>query len=341
MPALGSDRLAALARPLTGERIRRAIGRLRRAPSGPRPVIRDRGDRGETEVDSYWAGHTVRAPSFLSRRASERYLEWRFREYPLFRELTGLWGNHEGEVVMDYGCGPGNDLTGLALHSGARRLIGVDVSEAALGRAAERLALHGVEPGRVELLRISDSDPAVPLEDGSVDFALSLGVIRHTSDPLVVLREIARVMKPGATGRIMVYNRDSIWLHLYTAYERMVLEGAFAGLDVESAFARNTDGPDCPIARCYRHGDFLALLSEAGLEGRYAGGYLSRQELESLETGWSRALADERLADAHRDFLRQLAFDPAGRPMHRGFHAGVGGVYWIRRAEPERGVASP
>ena len=27
----------------------------------------------------------------------------------------------------------------------------------------------------------------------------------------------------------MVYNRDSVWLHLYTAYERMIRDAAFDG----------------------------------------------------------------------------------------------------------------
>ena len=50
----------------------------------------------------------------------------------------------------------------------------------------------------------------------------------------------------------MVYNRDSVWRHLYVAYERMILERTpFAGLDVDEAFTRTTDGAECPIARCY------------------------------------------------------------------------------------------
>ena len=35
---------------------------------------------GETSVDRYWGGHTVRAPRFRSRRRSKRYLEWRFAD---------------------------------------------------------------------------------------------------------------------------------------------------------------------------------------------------------------------------------------------------------------------
>jgi len=57
----------------------------------------------------------------------------------------------------------------------------------------------------------------------------------------------------------MVYNRESIWLHLYTAYDQMILKNAFPGISLEEAFARNSDGVDCPIARCYSAGEFIDL----------------------------------------------------------------------------------
>ena len=74
------------------------------------------------------------------------------------------------------------------------------------------------------------------------------------------------MLRPGGRGCVMVYNRDSVWFHLYTAYERMIVDDAFPGLDVDDAFTRNTDGPDCPISRGYRGPDFLALCEEAGFE---------------------------------------------------------------------------
>ena len=282
-----------------------------------------------TAVDQYWTRHTVRAKRFRSRRASERYLEWRFDQYPLFREFSGLWGAHDGDVILDYGCGPGNDVTGLAINTSARKIIGFDVSQTALDLAAARLALHGVGD-RVQLLRGADDDPAIPLDDDSVDHVNCQGVLHHTSHPGAIVAELARVLRPGGTATIMVYNRSSLWFHLYVAYERMIVEDAFGDVDVHEAFRRSTDGPECPISRSYPPQEFAALCVEAGFAVDYAGGYLSKRELQVLERSWAKALVDPRLDSEHRDFLRALTFDHAGRPMHAGYHAGIGGTYRLQ-----------
>jgi ubiquinone/menaquinone biosynthesis C-methylase UbiE len=289
--------------------------------------------RQDTAVDSYWTEHTVNSTPFDTAEASARYLEWRFDEYPLFREFSGLWGDHAGETVLDYGCGPGDDLTGLALHSGAARLIGLDVSASALGLTARRLALHGIDAERVTLRQVQDGTPAIPLEDASVDYVNCGGVLHHTSSPEPLLAELRRVLRPEGRACVMVYNSDSVWLHLYVAYEKMLHDEAYADLDLDEAFRRLTDGVECPISRHYSAQGMTDLCERAGFRVRYAGGYLSRHELRQVATHWARAIADERLGERHRDFLRSLTFDAEGRPMAGGFHAGIGGVYHLR---PER-----
>ena len=234
-------------------------------------------------------------------------------------------------MILDYGCGPGNDLTGFAINTGARRLIGFDVSQTALDLAAKRLELHGVDASASSCCAAPTATRRSRSTDASVDHVNCQGVIHHTSHPEAILAEFARVLRPGGTATIMVYNRDSIWLHLYTAYERMIVEGAFAGLDVEEAFARNTDGPECPISRCYAAEEFLGMCRGAGLDGYAVGGYLSVREMQALEASWHRALADDRLPAEHREFLRELTFDFSAFPMYRGRHAGIGGTFRLHR----------
>jgi ubiquinone/menaquinone biosynthesis C-methylase UbiE len=285
-----------------------------------------------TDVTSFWTGHTVNSRPFISARQSARYLQWRFRQYPRFRELSGLYGQHDGQTVLDYGCGPGNDVVGFTLHTGAARIVGADVSPAALALAAQRLSLHPQAAGRVELVQLAEEDPTLPLEDASVDFLSSQGVIHHTSDPEAVLRELARVTRPGAAASIMVYNRDSTWFHLATAYELQIVQGRWADEPIDEAFRHNTDGPDCPISRAWAPATFVAMCEAAGFEATFLGGYPSRMELDANRRLLGRALTDERLDEQHRAFLRDVTFDADGLPVRHGVLSGIGGTYRLRRA---------
>lgn len=296
-------------------------------PGAPAPIRSF--DGAPTEVDRYWTGHTVNSTPFLTASESLAYLEWRFEEYPLFREFSGLYGSHVGQVVVDYGCGPGNDLTGFAVHSDARKIIGIDVSRTALELARSRLALHHVAHDRLDLIQIPESTTTIPLEDEAADYLQAQGVLQHTSDPAALLREFRRVVRPGGQVVVMVYNADSVWRHLYVAYERVVVEGKYAGLSLDEAFRHSTDGEDCPISRSWAWPEFVALCGDAGFDARYAGGYLSRHELARLDASWAGAIADERLGSEQREFLRSLRFDRAGYPMTGEFHAGIGGTYHL------------
>ncbi len=289
--------------------------------------------RRVTPVERYWSRHTVKAIPFATADESARDLEWRFGQYPLFRELMDLWGSHDDQTILDYGCGPGNDVTGFLVHTGASRVVGVDISEKALGLAASRLALHGIDPERHRLLRLSEAEPELPLADGSADYVHCAGVIQHTTDPERVLRELARTLRPGGSGRIMVYNRDSLYFHLYTAYERRVLQGLFGGLTPEEAFARNTDGPKCPVSRAFRPAEFCKLGRAAGFEIEFSGGYFADVELELWRNLGSEACGDPRLGDEHREFLLGVEVGADGYPRFDGHYAGVGGVYAVGRQE--------
>jgi ubiquinone/menaquinone biosynthesis C-methylase UbiE len=283
-----------------------------------------------TIVDSYWGDHTVNSKPFKTSRASLKYLEWRFQEYPLFRELMDLWGDHSGQVVLDYGCGPGNDLTGFLVFSQAKKVIGIDVSEKALTLAGERLSLHNIDPQRVELIKISDAEPKIPLEDQSVDYIYCEGVLHHTSYPEKILGEFRRILKPNGAAYIMVYNYNSIWVHLYTAYQKMIVQNAFPDLTLLEAFARNTDGVECPISRCYKAEEFIGICEEAGFRTEFRGGYLSKVEINLLKNLGAQALEDSRLVEEHKSFLKALTYDQNGYPLFQGQYAGIGGVYLLK-----------
>jgi len=285
-----------------------------------------------TQVDTFWGRHTVITPQLSLMRAAkqdEGFIQWRAKLYPMFHELMGLWGNHADEIVLDYGCGPGTDIVGFLLYSNAKRVIGIDISEKALEFASRRMALHNFKPDMVSLIRISDSTTAIPLPDNSIDFIYSQGVLHHISHPEAILKELHRLLKPGKQASIMVYNRQSVWYHLYVAYFEMITLNRFKGLSTEEAFAKTTDTVDCPISRCYNPEEFVRICEQAGFKAEFKGGYYSTLELETFVKCKNVALKDKRLAEEHRFFLSEL--DNAPLPKRHGKVAGIGGVYILTK----------
>jgi ubiquinone/menaquinone biosynthesis C-methylase UbiE len=302
------------------------FGLFTKKPKGEMPDA-----AAETDVDNagYWTEHNVTLHAqFPDARASLDYFDWRNDQYYRYIDLMPVTGQ-DGKVVLDYGCGPGNDLVGFGVYSKPTRLIGADISVSSLREAKARLALHGVE---AEYIRITEDTNRLPLDDGSVDYIHSSGVVHHTKSPETVLREFRRVLRAGGAGRIMVYNYDSLWVHLYVAYVKKLKEGLFADLDIRSAFAKTTDGPNCPISRCYRPEEFCRLAESCGFRCEYTGAAISMWEcLQFQQYRWE-AIMNQTLPLEHRRFLTELTLDDRGIPMYRGHYAGVDGCYRLTAA---------
>jgi len=292
------------------------------------PVPIRRADNRQTNIVSdYWNDHTVRSERFKTARESNHHINRIDREYPLYHRFMNLYSGYDNQVVVDYGCGPANDVVGFLTRSNAQKVIGIDVSEKGLTLAAHRISLHPVDPKRIELLLISDSVVGIPLEDNSVDYIHSQGVLHHSTKPEDILKEFYRILKPGCIARVMVYNYYSIFSHIWVAYRRMILNNDFPGLDFEAAFTKSTDGENCPISRAYKPEDFVMLCQRAGFDTSFVGGYFHVSELDDLRKFGPQAIQDERLGQEHRQFLRELNQAGSQYPTYRGKHAGVGGVY--------------
>jgi SAM-dependent methyltransferase len=129
----------------------------------------------------YWTKVNVTGHrGFASAEDSLDYFHWRNAQYHDYIRLMPVRGA-DGKTVLDYGCGPGNDLVGFGRFSKPARLIGMDVAPTSLDEARRRLALHGID---AEFVLIREDDARLPLEDGSVDVVHSSGVLHHTPDPL-------------------------------------------------------------------------------------------------------------------------------------------------------------
>jgi len=298
------------------KKIARAVG-LRRPrgvdPKSPPPP----------ENAQYWADVNVTSHArFASAADSLAAFHDRNSLYYPYLDLMPVAGQ-DGKAVLDYGCGPGTDLVGFAVYSKPRRLIGMDISLRSLAEARERLALHCE---RVEFSPIVEGDGRLPLEDGSIDYVHSSGVIHHAVDPAKVLREFRRILSRSGRCRIMVYNYDSVWLHLAVAYLNMHVAKIYADLDVRAAFSKLTDGADCPIARVYKPNEFISLAQACGFECRFLGAAVSMTEAGFMPRRFD-ALSDFAFPREHRDFLSALTLDSRGLPLYHDTYAGVDACY--------------
>ena len=105
----------------------------------------------------------------------------------------------EGEVVLDLGSGAGADVLISARRVGLTgRVIGLDMTDEMLDLARENARRAGA--GNVEFVK--GQIEQIPLGNASVDVVISNCVINLSSDKAAVLREAARVLRPG--GRLAV-----------------------------------------------------------------------------------------------------------------------------------------
>jgi arsenite methyltransferase len=128
---------------------------------------------------------------------------------------------HEGERVLDLGSGGGIDVLLSAKRVGpSGRAFGLDMTDEMLALAQRNAAEAGAE--NVEFLK--GHIEAIPLPAETVDVVISNCVVNLAADKPAVLREIARVLRPG--GRIGI--TDIVAEDRLTAEERAE-RGSFAG----------------------------------------------------------------------------------------------------------------
>ena len=105
----------------------------------------------------------------------------------------------KGKVVLDVACGAGYG-TQILKKAGAKRAIGVDVSKESIAFAKKEYGMPGVT------FIASDATKLKAIEAHSIDVAVSFETIEHLPAPELFLKELNRVMKPGAM--LIISNPD-------------------------------------------------------------------------------------------------------------------------------------
>ena len=147
---------------------------------------------------------------------------------------------HEGETVLDLGSGGGADVLVSARRVGpSGRAYGLDMTDEMLELAQRNRVEAGV--GNAEFLK--GTMESVPLADESVDVIISNCVINLSADKAQVLREAARVLRPGG---------------------RFAITDVIADPDMDEATRRDMQQWTGCIAGALTEADFRAKLEAAG-----------------------------------------------------------------------------
>ena len=110
-----------------------------------------------------------------------------------------------GHVVLDAACGLGYGSAALATGTGAARVLGVDLGEHAVAYARD---LYGAFLPNLDFAA-QDATHLTQLADASVDVVVSFETLEHLPNPDALLREFARVLKPGG---VFIGSVPNLWI---------------------------------------------------------------------------------------------------------------------------------
>jgi arsenite methyltransferase len=155
---------------------------------------------------------------------------------------TAVADLHEGETVLDLGSGAGADVLIAARRVGPTgRAIGLDMTDEMLELARRNAAEAGATNVEFRKGYIEE----LPLPDASVDVVISNCVINLSADKHKVIREAARVLRPGG---------------------RFAVSDVIADPDMDAATRRDMEQWTGCIAGALTRFEFAVALHNAGFD---------------------------------------------------------------------------
>jgi SAM-dependent methyltransferase len=244
--------------------------------------------------------------------------------------LVELAGVTPGARVLDVATGLGEPAISAARAVGPRgRVVGVDFSPGMLARAGERVRAAGL--ANVELLE--QDAHALDLEDASFDAAVSRWGLMLLLDPPLALREIRRVLRPGARLAAAVWaGADEVpFIALPGRVARAVLgtdppapdapgpfrygePGALAAVVATAGFASVEEETLRVTFDFADEAAFVAFLEEVSSSFRNIVAQASAEDLAAVRAALLRAARELRAADGRLRLSNRTRIIRARRP---------------------------
>jgi len=216
----------------------------------------------------------------------EQYVgRWSRRVAPLFLAWLKIPAQRRW---LDVGCGTGALSAAILDNCSPMSVVGVEPSEGFLEKAKEQLG------ARVLLRRGSAAE--IPLEDRSVDVAVSGFVLNFVPDALAAVREMARVTTDGGT--IAAYVWD------YAGRMEMMRHFWDAAIDLNPDAAKLDEGARFPLCRPEA---LTELFASAGLGGTEVTAIDIATSFATFEDYWRPFLGGQGPAPAYAMALEETA----------------------------------
>jgi len=166
------------------------------------------------------------------------------------------WSDFSGKRVLEIGCGAGSAACRFA-QEGAK-VLGVDITEKAVTLTRMHADVSGI--GDVRATQ-ADAENLGQIEDESFDFVYSWGVMHHSAHPEQCYRQVFKKVKPGGSGLIMVYHKNSLRYWGKGAAYLLLKGNLLRGDTWESVQRHYTDGY---YHKHYTRGSLTRAMEEAG-----------------------------------------------------------------------------
>jgi SAM-dependent methyltransferase len=190
------------------------------------------------EVRAYWNTRihdlSVTTQPVGTKAFFDELEDYRFDKLEYLPRIVNFAG-YRGVRLLEVGCGVGTDLVRFA--KGGALVTGIDLTEQAIELCRRNLAANGVA-GDVRVM----NGEQMTFADNTYDVVYAHGVLQYTPNPNAMIRELHRVLRPGGSSIVMVYNRYS-WLNFMSKVMHVDLEH-----------------DDAPVFLTFAQGEFRELL---------------------------------------------------------------------------------
>jgi len=166
---------------------------------------------------------------------------------------------HHGKCVLEYGCGSGSDT--LSYLRRGNRVTALDIVPENITVVKKNAERAGFGDQILATILLQGSYP-IPLQNETFDIVSSHGVLHHIVNPVPVVEEFYRILKPGGLVYVMLYTEHAA-RHFSAAIDQLV---STRGISMYESFGWTMDGEGTPYAKPYLEAEGYDLLESVGFK---------------------------------------------------------------------------